>query len=66
MSRLETQIDKRLAAELSITEKQGVWKPAVTESMALQTLVGFVTKESDPGSAGGEGDRRCCMHFLYC
>ena len=65
MSRLGTQIDKRLTAELSVTEKQGVWKPAITKPMALQTLVGFVTKESDPCSAGGAketGDAVC----TYC
>jgi CubicO group peptidase (beta-lactamase class C family) len=36
MSRLVTQIGRRLAAELSVMEKQGVWKPAITEPMALQ------------------------------
>ena len=64
MSRLGTQIDKRLAAELSVTEKQGVWKPAITKSMALQTLAGFVTKESDPCSARAVRRRPAMLYAL--
>ena len=68
ISRLGTQFDRRLAAQPSVMESQD----QALGNLPLRNLWRynprwFRNKAERPLLGGRcEGDRRCCMHLLYC